>query len=151
MTSIYPEVDGPPTKPGWYWLRDEEGIWRVVRVCVSLDYGLSVGGRAMSDYCAGRTLTWYGPIPEPLTADREPCAAWKDLGQGYWALLTADGQRVMAESWPHVDQYEWQQVNDQRAKGIKPTLKEAQLAAEDAVLAEAWKRIETIRGTDHGK
>lgn len=145
MTSIYPKLPGLPTTPGLYemrrGLRVEFG--RVIArdlvdmPCIQVQWTGGYCTLASVAVCEG--WTFYGPIPEPLTTDREPCAAWvQDEARNRWTL-----GEIAAVDALSAGMYSWSTDHDD---GMAFDPRVAQLAAEDAVLAEAWQRIETIGG-----
>ena len=83
------------------------------------------------------------PIPPPLAAEREPCKAWREEQPAVWVLRGSNGERIARVLFCGCRGYRWDAA---KRADVVDSLRLAQLAAEDAVLAEAQATINTIAG-----
>lgn len=83
---------------------------------------------------------------QPDTGEREPCKAWVQDVSGWVALYTPDKRHRLAECWRVGDMWWWALEGDNRWDYGLATMRAAQLAAEDAIMAECAARMAVIMG-----
>jgi len=148
----YPKLPGPPTEPGYYWFShvgdDVAEIYAVARrLCDGELIASQADGITDIPVALAPPGTWYGPIPPPQTGERKPARGWVQDTQSQYAWRLGGWAAVSGNATSgYCATNAWEKTATGHQYVRFDTLKAAQLAAEDAVLAEAQATINAITG-----